>query len=125
MEIAAINVSRREYQKLYMDYWNSTVNETGTGRPVDAFVSPVTPYASVTPTGFQHDTYTCFANTLDYSSVALPVTHADRSVDVVDTTFEPFSPEDKRVQETCEFSPLKLKRFMLLYCNTDVCFRDR
>lgn len=104
MEISAINVSKREYQKLYMDYWNSTVDETGTGRPVDAFISPTTPFASIPPTGFvKNDTYTCFANVLDYPSVTFPVTHVDRAVDTVNTTFEPYNAEDKELQNTCEF----------------------
>lgn len=27
-----------------MEYWNSTVDQTGTGRPVDAVISPVAPF---------------------------------------------------------------------------------
>ncbi|KAK2761812.1 Acetamidase [Arachnomyces sp. PD_36] len=98
-EIAAINVSKREYQKRYMDYWNSTVNETGTGRPVDGVISPISPFAAARPDEHMHLDYTFFVNTLDYTSVVFPVTHADRAIDVVDAAFEPLNSEDKKVQD--------------------------
>lgn len=102
-EISAINVSKRRYQKLYMDYWNSTVNETGTGRPVDGVISPINPYAAACPNVSGYNSYTYFVNTLDYTSVIFPVTHVDRAIDVVDTAFEPLSSDDKRLQDSCEF----------------------
>ena len=37
---------RAEIRKEHLDLWESTVNLTGTGRPVDAIISPVAPYAS-------------------------------------------------------------------------------
>lgn len=48
-EIAAINVAKREYQKEYMEYWNSTSSLTGTGRPVDAVLAPLAPFAAARP----------------------------------------------------------------------------
>lgn len=32
-----------------MDYWNSTSSLTGTGRPIDAIVSPVAPFPAARP----------------------------------------------------------------------------
>ena len=43
-EISATNVAKREYQKEYMEYWNSSQDLTGTGRPVDAFIMPLAPF---------------------------------------------------------------------------------
>ena len=102
MEIAAINVTKRDYQKRYMDYWNSTVNVTGTGRPVDGIISPVSPFAAFRPMDFTQETYTFFVNALDYTSVVFPVTHADQAIDVVDTAFKPLSDDDKEIQDKCE-----------------------
>ncbi|KAL4820404.1 amidase signature domain-containing protein [Aspergillus spinulosporus] len=82
LEIAKINVAKREYQKLYMDYWNSTSELTGTGRPVDAVICPAAPHAAVIPTQYSHVGYTSVINVLDYTSVVIPVTNADKSVDV-------------------------------------------
>lgn len=51
-EIAANNVAKREYQKEYLEYWNSTASLTGTGRPVDAVLSPVAQFAAARPNTF-------------------------------------------------------------------------
>ncbi|PWY78342.1 amidase [Aspergillus heteromorphus CBS 117.55] len=83
MEVAALNVEKREYQKRYMDYWNSTADLTGTGRPVDAVIYPCAPQASTVPKRLATVGYTSFINVLDYTSVVIPVTHADKTVDVV------------------------------------------
>ena len=48
-EIFALNVSKRRWQKAYMDYWNSTASQTTTGRPVDAFICPTTIMAAALP----------------------------------------------------------------------------
>lgn len=53
-EIARNNVDKREYQKEYMEYWNSTANLTGTGRPVDAVISPVSQFAAARPNTFTY-----------------------------------------------------------------------
>ncbi|CAG8010531.1 unnamed protein product [Penicillium salamii] len=82
IEVAAINVAKREYQKQYMDYWNSTAALTGTGRPVDALFCPVAPHAAVKPTEFGYVGYSAFVNVLDYTSISIPVTLADKNVDV-------------------------------------------
>jgi amidase len=82
MEIAQVNVAKREYQKLYMDYWNSTAELTGTGRPVDAVLCAAAAHAAVIPTQYVHVGYTSFLNLLDYTGVVFPVTNADKAVDV-------------------------------------------
>lgn len=81
-ELAALNVAKREYQKQYMDYWNSTAELTGTGRPVDGLFCPLAPHAAVIPTEYNYVGYTSFVNVLDYTSVSVPVTFADKNVDV-------------------------------------------
>lgn len=48
-EIARVNVQKREFQKEYMEYWNSTASLTGTGRPVDAVIAPLAPFAAARP----------------------------------------------------------------------------
>jgi amidase len=48
-QIAKVNVLKRQYQKEYMEYWNSTSSLTGTGRPVDAVIAPLAPFAAARP----------------------------------------------------------------------------
>ena len=37
---------RRTLREEYTVHWNSTTRETGTGRPVDAIISPVAPFVA-------------------------------------------------------------------------------
>jgi len=48
-EIAAVNVGKREYQREYLEYWNSTASLTGTGRPVEAIIAPLAPFPAARP----------------------------------------------------------------------------
>ncbi|KAL3478068.1 amidase signature domain-containing protein [Aspergillus californicus] len=97
LDIAQLNVAKREYQKLYMDYWNSTAGLTGTGRPVDGLICPAAPHAAVIPTKFDYFGYCAFVNLLDYTSVVLPVTEADKSVDLAEPPREFLSEFDEKV----------------------------
>ncbi|KAJ5727268.1 hypothetical protein N7493_005088 [Penicillium malachiteum] len=80
--LAALNIGKREYQKQYMDYWNSTADLTGTGRPVDGLLCPLAPHAAVIPGQYGNVGYTSFVNVLDYTSVSIPVTFADKTMDL-------------------------------------------
>ncbi|KAI5124663.1 hypothetical protein M0805_004271 [Coniferiporia weirii] len=72
---------RSEMRKEHLDLWESTVSITGTGRPVDAIISPVAPYAAV-PHGRNADAnYTMAWNGLDCPTCVFPVSKVDPSVD--------------------------------------------
>ena len=107
-EIAALNVEKREYQKRYLDYWNSTTQLTGTGRPVDAVICACAPHASCIPTKYATVAYTSFINVLDYTAVVLPVTNADKEKDVVQERAY-LSELDRKTDGECEL-------FILLSC---------
>lgn len=59
------NVAKREAQKSYMEYWNSSAETTGTGRPVDCIICPVAPSAAAAPTHMRHYANTMWVNCLD------------------------------------------------------------
>lgn len=104
VEIAATNIAKREYQKEYMDYWNSTVSQTGTGRPVEAFICPAAPYpASERDKGYYFG-YTSFVNLLDYSSITIPITKADQSLDIPNADYTPRNELDGLVHKCCKLS---------------------
>ncbi|KAJ0419072.1 amidase signature domain-containing protein [Aspergillus carlsbadensis] len=87
-------VSRmKDYRQRYLDYWTSTAERTG-DRPVEAVISPVTPYAGVLPGKFYPSTYSSSVNVLDYASVVIPVTFANKDIDVVSPNFKALSDED-------------------------------
>ncbi|KAL8752657.1 MAG: hypothetical protein Q9199_005597 [Rusavskia elegans] len=97
--IAANNVARREYQKEYMEYWNSTAELTGTGQPVDIVIAPVAPFAAARPNSFSWYGYSGIVNVLDYTACTLPVTTVDKSIDVVDPSFRPLGDLDKSIMD--------------------------
>jgi len=102
-EIAATNVRKREAQKEYLEYWNSTAQATKTKRPVDAVIAPVAPFTAARPNTFDYVGYSIFVNVLDYTSVVIPVTTADKKVDVWSEGTEPQGDIDKFTFDTCEF----------------------
>ncbi|KAF3407902.1 Acetamidase [Talaromyces pinophilus] len=80
-QVAALNVRKRQYQKAYLEYWNSTTQLTSTGRPVDAIICPVAAQAAIIPGHFRDVGYTTFVSVLDYTSMVIPVTHVDKNLD--------------------------------------------
>lgn len=42
-----IQKEKRDLRQEYLENWNNTVRETGTGRPVDAIIAPVSPFSAV------------------------------------------------------------------------------
>ncbi|OJA19799.1 hypothetical protein AZE42_05609 [Rhizopogon vesiculosus] len=54
----------------YLDYWEATASETGTGRPVDAIICPVAPFVA-TPHGKNRS----------YPATIFPVTTVDPNLD--------------------------------------------
>ncbi|GKZ21627.1 hypothetical protein AbraIFM66951_005167 [Aspergillus brasiliensis] len=98
-EIAALNVRKREYQKKYMDYWNSTSKLTTTGRPVDAVICPTAPHAAVIPGKYRHTGYTTFVNTLDYTSLVFPICQADKHLRSMTQRSEFLSELDQKIYE--------------------------
>lgn len=103
-KIAATNVAKREYQKEYMEYWNSTKDITGTGRPVDALIAPLAPFPAARPMGYKYYGYSTFVNLLDYSSCVIPVTTVDQKVDMPMKDFKPLNDLDKAVADLCKFA---------------------
>lgn len=75
-EISAVNVAKRQYQKEYMEYWNSTVALTGTGRPVDAIISPLAPFAAARPDMYKYYGTLCWMPSNDFAGPILVVERA-------------------------------------------------
>jgi amidase len=99
-EISANNVALRQWQKEYMDYWNSTADSSGTGRPVDGLLAPIAPHTATRPLEYKYYSYSTFVNGLDYTSVVIPVTVADKSIDLRDPSYQPLSEIDETIQDS-------------------------
>ena len=101
-QIMETMVNKRDIQKEYMEYWNSTSKLTGTGRPVDAVISPLAPFAAARPEKYSYYGYSVWVNLLDYTSVVVPVTKTDKNIDKVDSDFKPVDDTDKDTQANCK-----------------------
>jgi amidase len=108
-EIMSNQVAKRDAEKEYMEYWNSTSDLTGTGRPVDAIISPLAPFAAARPTKYTTGSYSVWVNVLDYSSAIIPVTKVDKNVDKAYADFKPVSEIDEKTQATCKLSTMAFR----------------
>ena len=123
-KIAATNVAKRRFQKEYMEYWNSTKNQTGTGRPVDAIIAPLAPFPAARPDGYLYYGYSTFVNILDYSSCVIPITTADKEVDIINKDFKPLNHIDKRVSGLCKYCRIRCFALSLIYWPDDAAIYD-
>ena len=104
-QIMKLNVAKREAQKAYMEYWNGSAERTGTGQPVDAVIAPLAPFPAARPEMYTYYGYSVWVNTLDYSSVVVPVTRVDKGVDKKVEGFKAVDEQDQKTQDTCESTP--------------------
>ncbi|KAI9065795.1 general amidase [Trametes sanguinea] len=96
-ELWELHKEKRDLRKSHLDHWEATVARTGTGRPVDAIISPVAAYASC-PHGCNSDYfYTSLCNFLDYTSHVFPVTLADKALDARAPPHAFYNGEDEAV----------------------------
>jgi len=97
--ISETNRMKRALQKEYLDYWNSTASKTSTGRPVDAFIMPVAPFAAAFPQSYHYVGYTSVINVLDYTAVVIPITLCDAKQDARTGDYQPKDGLNRRMAE--------------------------
>ena len=95
------NLEKWNYQNEYLAKLREL--EETLGREVDAIIAPITPTAAVRHDRFKYYGYATAINVLDFTSVVVPVTFADKNVDVQNASFEPLTEMDKTVQAECKF----------------------
>ncbi|KAI0089886.1 general amidase [Irpex rosettiformis] len=80
-ELWQLQKEKRILRKSHLDYWESTASTTGTGRPVDAIISPAVASLAC-PHGTNSDAfYTSLCNALDLASTVFPVMFSDKELD--------------------------------------------
>ncbi|KAJ8607055.1 hypothetical protein MRB53_040564 [Persea americana] len=97
-EIMAVNVALRAAKKEYLNYWESTASITSSGERVDAVICPVAPFAAAQPNEYNYYGYSSWVNTVDYTSVVVPVTTVQPEVDGVNASFEAIDARDANTQ---------------------------
>ncbi|CAH0053663.1 unnamed protein product, partial [Clonostachys solani] len=71
--------------------------EIKTGRELDAIIAPITATATIRHNQFKYYGYSTVINFLDFTSVVVPVTFADKSIDTKKGDFQPLTEIDKEV----------------------------
>ena len=78
-------MDRLAFIKKTLDHWVATKERTGTGRPIDALISPTTPWAACPKYGFDfYIPYTSTWNLTDQSASTFPSGHVGTLEDVND-----------------------------------------
>jgi amidase len=111
-------MSINEVWQVQLDKWNYQSEylakirefETKIGQELDAIIAPITPTAAIRHNQFKYYGYASAINILDFTSVVVPVTFADKGVDKVNEGFAPLGEMDKIVQGecTCSFPFLRI-----------------
>ncbi|KAG1841805.1 general amidase [Suillus subalutaceus] len=105
---------RQNIRKEYLDHWEATASETGTGRPVDAIICPAAPFAATPHGKNRYVDYTAVWNALDYPAAIFPVTTVDSTLDRKAPPHAFYDEFDKDVYEM--YDPEKFK-------NAPVCLQ--
>lgn len=101
-ELWDLQVERTKLCKEYLERWNSTAYQTSSGRAIDAIIMPVSPYSGVEVGKFCYIGYTAVFNALDWSAGVIPVTRADKAVDVQDKPYTPRNVKDQATYDSFE-----------------------
>ncbi|KAI0260490.1 general amidase [Gloeopeniophorella convolvens] len=98
-ELFQVQKRRRILRKEYLDHWQSTGATTSTGRPVDAIISPVAPFAPPPHGKNRSAEYTLIWNALDYPACVFPVTRVDPALDQRKPAHTFLSEVDQKIYE--------------------------
>ncbi|KAK7462776.1 hypothetical protein VKT23_007360 [Stygiomarasmius scandens] len=98
-ELWQLHKEKRDLRKSHLDHWQATLNRTGTGRPIDAIISPAVAYPAV-PHGLNTDSfYTTLCNGMDYTTSVFPVTFVDSELDKPHSPHEFYNHEDEAIYQ--------------------------
>ena len=101
-EVWDIQLEKWNYQMEYLAKIREF--EAKTGRELDAIIAPITPTAAIRHNQFKYYGYATAINVLDFTSVVVPVTFADKAVDVKPSDFKPLTDMDATVHAECKFA---------------------
>lgn len=95
-----VQLQKWKFQCEYIEQWR--LAEEKLGRELDAIIAPMTPTAAVRHNQFKYYGYASAINLLDFTSVVVPVTFADKSVDKAKVDYKPLNDLDGEVQAECK-----------------------
>jgi amidase len=101
-ELWAVHLKKWAFQSEYLEQFR--LMEERLGKDIDAIIAPITPTAAIRHNQFKYYGYASAINLLDFTSVVVPVTFADKSVDKKVEGYKPLNEIDGKVQAECEYS---------------------
>lgn len=105
-ELWDLQVERTKLCKEYLDSWNATKNQTMSGKPIDAIIMPASPYSGVEVEKICYVGYTAVFNALDWPAGVVPVTRANKDVDLKDPGYKPRNAKDQATYDA--YDPEKI-----------------
>jgi amidase len=99
-ELWDVQLKKWAFQSEYLEQLR--IAEAKLGREIDAIIAPITPTAAIRHNQFKYYGYASAINLLDFTSVVVPVTFADKGTDKKQQEYKPMNDIDKIVQEECE-----------------------
>lgn len=95
------HLKKWNYQSEYLEKWREL--EEQQGKELDAIIAPITATAAIRHNQFRYYGYASVINLLDFTSVVVPITFADKNVDLKKADYQPLSDLDATVQ--AEYDP--------------------
>lgn len=103
-ELWDLQYQKSSLMKIILDRWLNTADRTINGKPIDAIIMPVSPFAGSPNHKFHHYVgYTSIFNIMDWTACTFPVTRADKDIDIRDTDCSHYCFTDTKVWE--EYDP--------------------
>jgi amidase len=91
-----LQAQKWEYQMQYLAQWQAA--EKQLGATLDVIVAPISPTAAIRHNQFKYYGYASAINLLDFTSVVVPVTFADKQTDIANQGYAGVSELDRHVQ---------------------------
>jgi len=106
-ELWDVHLQKWNYQSEYLEQLR--LAEETLGKEIDAIIAPITPTAAVRHNQFKYYGYASAINLLDFTSVVVPVTFADKAIDAKVEGYQPLNKMDGIVQAECK-CPKRLRK---------------
>lgn len=100
-QLGEVQLKQWEYQRKYLERWRRFEEENGT--ELDAIIAPVAATAAIRHGKFRYYGYSSVISLLDFTSAVVPVTFAQKSVDLKPSNYTPLNKLDAAVQ--AEYDP--------------------
>jgi amidase len=109
-ELWDVQLKKWAYQSEYLEQF--CLAEAQLGKEIDAIIAPITPTAAVRHNQFKYHGYASAINLLDFPTVVVLVTFADKNIDKKSQDSKPLSEIDKIALAECTNRGFKYRLYL-------------